>query len=252
MAMLKACCRPCLDFIVPHLLLMDFDQFRRYLPVLLLVSLLAVMVLYVVIRVKIYRRREARRLVALARVAAELGMGFTPEERTILHQLGGITLAPPVEPTTRATSVMRGTVRGSPVVLFDYHVTYSVGNNRSSMELTIAAFDFTSAPIPVFDAEGQQRWARRLINKALADKVVDFPDDPDFKRYFNVTGNDAPAVRRLLSPEVRSFLKQHRSEWIFRSNGRCLVMYRSPKRLKPEDYGAFAEEASEVMRVITR
>lgn len=59
------------------------------------------------------------------------------------------------------------------------------------------------------------------------------------------------AVRRLLSPDVRAFLTQQRTEWIFRSNGRWLVMYRSHKRLKPEDYRAFVEEASEVMLLMT-
>ena len=102
----------------------------------------------------------------------------------------------------------------------------------------------------VFYAEGRQDWSTRLINKALADKVIDFHDDPDFTRYFNVTDDDAQAVRRLLGPDARSFLTQQRTQWVFRSNGRWLVTYRSHKRLKPEDYRAFVEEASEVMLVM--
>lgn len=58
-------------------------------------------------------------------------------------------------------------------------------------------------------------------------------------------------VRRLLGPDARSFLTRQRTGWIFRSNGRWLVMYRSPKRLKPEDYRAFVEEEAEVLLVMT-
>ena len=230
---------------------MDLHQAGQYLPLLLSVSLGALGVLYVVIAVKVGRRCEARRQAAPARVAAELGMGSVPEDHALLNQLGGIAFSLPGG-LTRATSVMRGTTtRGSPALLFDYHVTFSVGNNTSTLELTVAAFDLASEPLPVFDAEGRQDWSTRLINKALADKVIDFPDDHDFTRYFNVTGGDAQAVRRLLNPDARAFLTRRRAEWTFRSNGRWLVMYRSHKRLKPEDYRSFVEGASEVMLVMT-
>lgn len=81
--------------------------------------------------------------------------------------------------------------------------------------------------------------------------MIDFSDDPDFTRSFNVTGDDTQAVRRLLDPNARSFLTRLRTDWTFRSNGRWLVMYRGHKRLNPEDYRVFLEEASEVMLVMT-
>jgi hypothetical protein len=222
----------------------------RTTKLLFFVSLIVLFAGYVVIAVKVGRRRESRRLVSLARVATELGMGFTPEDPALVNQFGGITFSLPAQ-STRATSVMRGTIRGSSVVLFDYQIVMSVGNNSERLELTVAAFDFSSMPLPVFAAEGGQGWTLRLINKVLPNKVIDFPNDPNFNRTFNVTGDDPQAVRRLLGPDARSFLNQLRTEWIFHSNGRWLVMYRSNKRLKPEDYRAFAEEASETMQVMT-
>ena len=63
---------------------MDFHQTSKYLPLLLFVSLGALAVPYVVVAVKVGRRRESRRQAALARVAAELGMGFTPEGRWLV------------------------------------------------------------------------------------------------------------------------------------------------------------------------
>lgn len=80
--------------------------------------------------------------------------------------------------------------------------------------------------------------------------MIDFPDDPDFARDFNVTGDDARAVRRLLGPGARSFLKR-RAEWTFRSNGRWLLMCRLNKRPGPREYRAFVEEASEGVLVMT-
>ncbi len=231
---------------------MDLPETSRLLPLLSLAALSALMVLFVVIAVKVGRRRDSRRQAALARVAAELGMGFTPQDNALLNQFGGYAFYPHRK-WSQATSVMRGTLRGSPVALFDYYVTW--GGEGSSdirtVRLTVAAFDLTSKPLPVFEAEGgQNNWVTRLLGKASGDKVIDFPDDPDFTRGFSVTGDDAQAVRRLLSPDARSFLTQ-RTEWMFRSNGRWLLMCRGDKRPEPENYRAFVEEASEVMLVMT-
>lgn len=81
--------------------------------------------------------------------------------------------------------------------------------------------------------------------------MIDFPDDPDFTRYFHVTVEDAQAVRRLLGRGARSFLTWRRAEWRFRSNGRWLLMCRLKQRPKPGDYRAFVGEASEAMLVMT-
>jgi hypothetical protein len=199
------------------------------------------------------RRSDSRRQAALARVASELGMGFTPEDTALLKQFGGYAFILHRN-SSQATSVMRGTIRGSPVVLFDYYVTW--GGEGSSdirtVRLTVAAFDLTSKPLPVFEAQGgQNNWVTKLLGKASADKVIDFTEDPDFNRNFNVTGDDAQAVRRFLVPGARSFLTQQRSEWMFRSNGRWLLMCRGHKRPKPGDYQTFVEEASEAMLAIT-
>lgn len=218
--------------------------------VLLLVGLLVAAVLYVVIAVKVYRRRETRRQSALARVAAELEMEFTPEDHGLLRQFAGIAFSLP-EAVTRATSVMRGAFRGAPVVLLDYHAIFKIGNSSSTMELTVAGFDLTSRSLPVFDADGSPDWSTRLFNKSVGEKAIVFNDDSDFTRYFNVTSDDELAVRQIFGPAVRSFLTLNRRGWIIRSNGRWLAMYQSHKRIAPEGYRTFLKEASEVMLVIT-
>jgi hypothetical protein len=176
-------------------------------------------------------------------------MGFTPEDYALLNQFGGFAFFPHGD-WKRATSVMRGTIRGSPVVLFDYHVTTGSSKNRNTSRLTVAAFDMAPKPLPVFEARGGRDWVTRLLDKALADKVIDFPDDPDFTRGFLVVGDDAQAVHRLFGPGARSFLRQ-RTEWMFRSSGRWLLMCRIKKHPKPRGYRAFVEEASKTMLAMT-
>lgn len=230
---------------------MEPPDTSRLLPLLFPAAVSALFVMFVVIAVKVGRRRDSRRQAALARIAADLGMGFTPEDNALLNQFGGYAFYPHRD-WSQATSVMRGTVRGSPVALFDYYVTWGGGGSDiKTVRLTVAAFDLAAKPLPVFEAQGgQNNLVTRLLGKASGDKVIDFTDDPDFTRYFNVTGDDARAVRRLLGPGARSFLTR-RPEWNFRSNGRWLLMCRGGKRPEPEHYRAFVGEASEAMLVMT-
>lgn len=222
----------------------------KLLPLLICAVLIALAVLYIVVAVIVGKRRESRRQAALARVAAELGMEFTPEDNALLNQFGGYAFYPHGD-WKRATSVMRGAIRRSPVVLFDYHVTLGSNNNRTPVQLTVAAFDLASKPLPVFEAQGRRKdRVTRLLDKAFAEKVIDFSDDPVFTRSFLVTGDDAQAVRRLFAPHARSFLTQ-RTDLMFRSNGRWLLVCRLDKRPKPQDYRAFVEEMSEGMQLIT-
>jgi len=232
---------------------MGLLQTSTSLPWLIIAALSTLPVLIFFIAVIVGRRRESRRQAALPGVAAELGMGFTPEDNALLSQFGGYAFYPHRK-WSQATSVMRGTLHGSPVVLFDYYATW--GGEGSSdirtVRLTVAAFDLASKPLPVFEAEGgQNNWVTRLLGRPSGGQVIDFPDDPDFTRYFHVTGEDILAVRRLLSSGARSFLTQQRTEWRFRSNGRWLLMCRLKKRPRPGDYRAFVEEASEAMLAIT-
>ena len=230
---------------------MDLPETSKLLP-WIPAALGALVVLIGVIAVIVGRRRDSRRQAALALVAAELGMGFTPVDNALLSQFGGFAFFP-YRKWSNATSVMRGTLRGSPAVLFDYYATWGGvgGSDTRTVRLTVAAFDLAPKPLPVFEAQGgQNNWVMRLLGKALADKVIDFADDPDFARGFCVTGDDARAVRRLLGPGARSFLKQ-RTGWMFRSNGRWLLMCRLRKHPKPGDYRAFVEEASEATQAMT-
>ncbi|HVQ38389.1 MAG TPA: hypothetical protein VMS31_12695 [Pyrinomonadaceae bacterium] len=67
---------------------MDLHQTSKFLPLLFFVTLSALAVLFVVIAVKVGNRRESQRQAELALVAAELGMGFTPEDNALpLYQL---------------------------------------------------------------------------------------------------------------------------------------------------------------------
>ena len=229
---------------------MDLPRTSKLLPLLIPASVITLTVLGLVIAKIVRKRRESRRRTSLASVAAELGMGFTPEDAALLQQFGGYAVFPHGG-APRATSVMRGAVAGTPVVLLDYHVTVGSGKGTNRLRQTVAGFDLAARPLPAFAAQGwQQNWLTRLADP-FSDRAIDFPDDPEFTRRFRVVGDDAGAVRLLFGPDLRSFLTQ-RTQWMFRSDGRWLLMCGIGERPTPGSYRQFLEQAAEGMLIMTR
>lgn len=216
----------------------------RTLLIAFQVAVAVLVPLGVYLAVTIGRRRDLERHFALIKLAEELGLPYTSEDQSVLSLFGGFPF-PPHGNTPRTYSVMRGTMAGAPMVLFDYDVTIGSPNNRSTLRRTVAAFDVSASPVPEFFLEGgQDETVTRVLDTMLgATPSMDFPEDPDFALRYRVVGANADAVRRVLGPSIRAFLM--RRDWKCRSTGRWLLFSWFRDRPTPIEYRAFIEAASE-------
>lgn len=212
------------------------------------VSVVVLIPVGVFIAVKMGRRSDLKRHEALTGVAAQLGLTYTSEDNTLLREFGGFPFAPRGD-LPRIYSLMRGVIPGGPAALFDYDVTIGSANNRTVLRRTVAAFDVGAGTFPEFYLEGgRQEKITRLLDKLFGENGIEFHDDPDFARAYNVYATDADAVRRALSGPVRAFLLK-RPEWKCRSVGRWFLMSWMKDRPEPAGYAAFIKETSEGMAV---
>jgi hypothetical protein len=159
---------------------MNVPQTSTLIPILIPVAIVVLTLLGMGLAIILRKGGESRRRAALAQVASDLGMTFTPEDAALLSQFGGYVTFPK-SGAPRAMSVMRGTIEGSPVVLFDEHVAVGIGRGRHTVRQTVAAFDVTSKPLPVFAAQGwQQNWLTALLDMRQAGIrqlfVCEFPE----------------------------------------------------------------------------
>ncbi|HEY0928282.1 MAG TPA: hypothetical protein VGE27_00065 [Gemmatimonas sp.] len=221
----------------------------NWLPLVLLASLLLVFVGGVAIAVKIARRRDAQRLAALSQVAADLGLSFTPTDNGVLRDLGGFAFYQS-RSLPLATSVMRGRIHDTDILLFDYDTTLGSSNNRQLIRFTVAAFDVRATPLPVFTTQGtpQNRFAR-FVDKHLANASIVFPEDAAFSGAVHVASADVDGVKRVLDADVRAFLIR-RKPWMCRSTGNWLVLAWFQERPTPADYPDFVREACEGKRLM--
>ena len=228
---------------------MDRDLLEK-LPLIAGIAFAILVPSGIYIAVKVGRRREVERQAALALVATELGMGYAPMDYGILPHFGGYAFHRHGR-VPYVSNIMYGRIQGASGVVFDYYCQLGTDRSPDPVYKTVAAFDFTAAPLPVFEVEGGHDGAfMRVIDTVLPEKGIDFSDDADFARAFHVTGTDVEAVRRVLGPEARAVLLQ-RKTWQFRSNGRHLLMSWMRSRPTPAQYPAFVADAFEAMQAMT-
>ena len=222
----------------------------RYLQLWILLALFVVVGSFVVIVVRILRRRDAKRRTELAGVAASLGLSYAAIDNSPFGEVGALL---PAGSQPYTTSVMRGKIDGSPILLFDHHVQIGGGDSKMLVQRTYAAFYLAHTPLPAFAADSRpQKGFGRIIDNAFAEKraTIEFPDDPNFNSAFRVTASDAEATRRVLGPNARAYFMQ-RKAWTIRAHERWLLLTWSDRWPAIAEYPSFVNEAVAAKTVLT-
>ena len=72
--------------------------------------------------------------------------------------------------------------------------------------------------------------------------MIDFAEDPAFSSRYSLRGNDEAAVRKIFDGSLREQLKVG-DPLCVEGEGEWLAIYRSAKRVSPEELGDFVERS---------
>jgi hypothetical protein len=188
-------------------------------------------------------RRRSR---AVAAVAAEMGFSFEekskgPERgedlKTWLFQRGtGKTFR----------NVMAGSTGGLKAGLFDYSYVVSDGNNAKTVAQTVAAFARPGLAMAEFEIEPMG--IVQKIGEALTHKNIRFDTHPDLAHEYQIRSPEVEQTRELFTGDLLTYLEglDTQKKWRLEGLGETLILYRSGKRVRPEELKGFLEEASVV------
>lgn len=189
-------------------------------------------------RLVIFSRR--RRTRSLTTVAQQLGFSFRgtdyPNDARLdvplVHQ----------GDYDEAKYIMEGSVGGLRTVLFDFTFGGRMGVGKSgrrwSESQSVAAFASPAHRFPAF----------RLQKKGLvplARHRVKLEGSPQFSQRFMLTGKDAEGIRKVYGACLVDFLLNAslNGRWRVEGAGQWLVFYRPRKRLLPNAWSGFVEQA---------
>lgn len=184
-------------------------------------------------------RCAQRRAAALPAVAAAINADYVADDSSVLASFGGATPFVRGGHSATATHVMRGVVGDVPAAFFDLHVQAADVATDEDVSTTVAMFDLGPRGLPAFTLRRV-----RALETPAAPSRIDLPEDRDFAKRFLILSDDEAGMRRLLTPQLRAFIVDHR-DWAIESTGRWLAVCRHAEpRPSAEAYPTFVAEAS--------
>jgi hypothetical protein len=220
---------------------------NQALLVVLLVAGVVALVTGIVVLVK---RATAKRRAALEALALEAGWSFSGD--TVAPDALGAPSFPLFTHgrARKARNVMRLPGSAPAVTVFDYQYTVGSGQHQSTVVQTVAHVGSPRLALPPFVLGPEN-----IFHKAgglLGYHDIDFDSNPEFSAKYLLRSKQAEAnVRDLFTPSIRAFFEQRAPVTVEGDEGGVLV-YRSGRRVKPEELRTFVEDAQLVARQFER
>jgi len=189
----------------------------------------------------VWQRLEKRRRAAIAALAERWGMKFRADEKA---EIGGC----PADfelfrsgHSKRQFNALTGDRAGLPIAIFDYEFTVGSGRYAAVHRQTVAAIQLRDGVnLPAFLATPEGFFQR--LGQKLGMSDIDFADQPAFSQAFVLRGEDEAPVRRLFDYRLTEALLRH-PDWSVEGRGRWLLVYRKARRVKPEAFAEFHDDA---------
>jgi hypothetical protein len=127
--------------------------------------------------------------------------------------------------------------------LMDYSFEEGSGKGRSIFRHTLAVIADKRMELPAFVLAPQKFFSR--IAQKFGAHDIDFDAFPKFSGMFKLQGDDEAAVRALFTPAIIEELERH-PDITLEGRAGNLLMFRAGKRVKPENFPRFHEEAQQL------
>ena len=190
---------------------------------------------------------ERRRKAALTAIALQMGFNYEGEAWSNPEQAPH--LETPIFNKGRSrefSNIMTGSTAGFRTSLFDYRFVVGGGKSSQTYSQTIASFTNPGISMPEFEL--QPEGIMQKIGDVFVHKDIDFDSHPEFSRRLQLRSPEEGKTRELFTPTLLTFLEglEPSKKWRLEGVKKTLLIYRSKKRVKPEEFRAFLEETSAI------
>jgi hypothetical protein len=212
-------------------------------PILLVLGLITIIAL-------VSRKLEQKRTAELANLAAEMSLEFAPQGDAALESdLSHFTLMQRGR-SRKLMNLIRGETQNVDLALFDYQYTTGSGKQKTTHNLSIAAFASPLLDLPSFEL-GPENFLHRIAG-AFGYQDIDFGGYPTFNKKYLLRGPNEAAIRQVFTEAVVQHferqLEQRKSIAEVIGHGNRLIV--STRREKPEQLQAFLEYAFRIFGVL--
>jgi hypothetical protein len=145
------------------------------------------------------------------------------------------------------SNLLKTSVRGVEISLFDYQYVTGSGKNRTTHRQTVAMFFTPDAILPAFTLRPENIFHR--IGSAFGYQDIDFSSHPKFSKNYLLRSPDEAGVRALFNDQALEYF-ENQPEFCVEAAVSSLIVFRHHHRVKPENLEAFLETGLEVLAVL--
>jgi hypothetical protein len=186
---------------------------------------------------------EKKRTEAVRHVADGLGLTFHPQGLpNLVSELATFQLFSQGR-SKKTTNVIQGTTGDLEVTIVDYQYTTGHGKNSHTWKQTVVCFRSAELSLTPFTLRPQRLFDR--LTAMLGWHDIDFEEYPVFSKKYHLRGPSEEAVRKLFRGDVLAWL-EGQTPLCLEGNDTRLLVYRSSKRVKPEEMRGFMEEGFQI------
>lgn len=236
----------CMVAATGYVLISASKDFNLTILVLIVVLGFAAIIAYGILGIVAGNQRKA----ALRQMALERGLTYTPEVGDLSSVLGGVSYEmTSVGHFRRVRNVLSGQWHGGAVAVFDLHYISGTGKNQSSHQMTGVVLAVEEKSTPEFVIKPEHLFSK--LANVLGQKEIDFEEDPDFSKQFQLMSVDEAETRRLFTPIVREWFKHHHGIWAELRSAQ-LLLYRKEKILDVEELTQLLDDGAVLIRQFRR
>ena len=130
--------------------------------------------------------------------------------------------------------------------VFDFWYTTGGGKSQHIHKQTVCLFRSDRLKLPEFNLQPENVFHK--IGQALGYKDLNPEHSPDFSKLYFLRGRDEAQVIKVFQQEVTSVFVQHPGFWV-EGKENLLIVYRSGRRIKPEDLMNWLDIARILLRL---
>lgn len=188
-------------------------------------------------------RVERERTAALREVAGRLGWSFREKAgMEVIPQAARFELFEQGH-SRKVRNFMAGTLEGARAAVFDYAYTTGGGKSQATWNQTVACVYRKDVELPLFSLRPEHLFHR--FGQVFGYQDIDLERHPVFSDAYLLRGPDEAAVRGAFPPAVVEFFES-REKLCATGAGPVLYLWRTGKRVKPEEVEAHLAEAADL------
>lgn len=197
----------------------------------------------------IARRVERRRTESLQEACGAMGFLFDAAgDVPTMRALADLPLFDRGH-SKRIKNVMTGRTGDREVKIFDYRYTVGGGKESHTYAQTVALYPHAAPGLPDLALAPENVFHK--IGHAFGYQDINFASNPAFSSRYLLRGPDEMAIRSAFGPDILAYFEQQLG-WTVEVQAGSVGIYRSGKRVKPEDMATFKEDTQAVARALSK